>query len=309
MHLPEAPSGLLNLHKPAGKTSFQVVALVRRWSGQRRVGHGGTLDPAASGVLVLGLGQGTRVLEYLAQERKIYRAEIELGVTTDTYDGEGNVIRRADTQGIGPETIAKALSLFRGSIEQVPPLYSALKHQGRPLYRWAREGVEVVRKPRPVQVFRLDLLSFQLPYLALEIECSKGTYIRSLAHDLGQTMGCGAYLKNLVRVRNGPFRLEDSFTLAQAEDAFLTGRGQALLQPIDRALLSFPAVYLGGEEERAVRAGQPLSLQPQGGPPPQLCRAYSQEGRLVALLGFEAGLWRPRKVLASDEGEAVGGES
>ena len=180
------------------KTSFEVVAFVRRLSGERRVGHGGTLDPKATGVLPVGLGRGTRVAEFLAQENKVYRAQVELGTATDSYDVSGKVTWRGDVSAVTRELVEAALDSFRGLIEQTPPMYSALKYQGQPLYRLARAGIEVPRLPRKVNIFRLELLDFELPLLTLEVACSKGTYIRSLAHDLGQALGCGAHLKSLV---------------------------------------------------------------------------------------------------------------
>jgi tRNA pseudouridine55 synthase len=289
--------GILNINKPAGKTSFEVVAFVRRLSGERRVGHGGTLDPKATGVLPVGLGRGTRVAEFLALENKVYQAQVELGTATDSYDVSGRVTGRGDVSAVTREQVEAALASFRGLIEQTPPLYSALKYKGQPLYRLARAGIEVPRPPRKVNIFRLELLDFELPLLTLEVACSKGTYIRSLAHDLGQALGCGAHLKSLVRLKSGPFHLHEAVSLPQLEDAFRHSYWQQLLYPLDVVLLRLMAVIVAEEKEWAIAHGRPLALP--GGDAGELCRAYSRGGHLIALLRFDGKLWKAEKVLAT----------
>ncbi|MCD6519847.1 MAG: tRNA pseudouridine(55) synthase TruB, partial [Anaerolineae bacterium] len=179
-------SGILNIDKPKGLTSHDVVDRVRRLAKQRRVGHAGTLDPLATGVLILCLGGATRIVEYLSESPKAYRATIRFGLVTDTWDLEGKVIEEREWQGLSLAEIQQVLSQFQGTIEQVPPMYSALKHQGKPLYKLARQGITVARKPRRVEIYRLSILDWRPPELVLEVECSKGTYIRSLAYELGQ---------------------------------------------------------------------------------------------------------------------------
>ncbi len=215
--------GILNIDKPPGRTSYSVVAMVKRLSGERRVGHAGTLDPAASGVLPVCLGQATRVVEFLMATTKVYRADVELGVATDTYDATGQVTFRADASGIAIARLEDALEPFRGAIRQTPPMFSALKHRGQPLYQLARAGVSVERRSRAVTIHRLELISWQPPVAVLEIECGKGTYIRSLAHDLGQSLGYGAHLKNLVRTRCGIFDIRDAVSLPKLEEALQRG--------------------------------------------------------------------------------------
>ncbi len=205
--------GILNVLKPAGKTSFAVVSLLRRWSGERRVGHAGTLDPDATGVLVVCLGQATRIVEFLAGAGKTYRAEIELGVTTDTYDAAGKVVGRSDPSSVTEEQVRRVLESFRGTIAQVPPMHSAIHHKGKRLYELARQGIEVDREPRQVEISRLELLAWQPPVVTIEVDCSGGTYIRSLAQDIGTALGCGAHLKRLVRLKSGPFHLDDAVSL------------------------------------------------------------------------------------------------
>jgi len=306
-------NGILNINKPQGKTSYDIVAVVKRLSGEKRVGHAGTLDPLASGILPVCLGQGTRVIEYLADATKTYCAQVLLGIVTDTYDAEGTVTERQDPSHVSREQVALALNSFRGKIQQVPPMYSALKHKGRPLYRLARSGTEIERASRPVEIHRLNLLDWQPPVVTVEVECSKGTYIRSLAYDLGQLLGCGASLKNLLRTRYGPFNLEDAVSLPELEDAFRYGYWQSLVYPLDAVLLNYRAVVVDEVMGRSIKNGNPLVLdkiesgqdisinQPAattGAGVVERCRVYSQDGCLLALLRYEPekGHWRPEKV-------------
>ena len=299
----QVTDGILNVNKPRGKTSFQIVAEIRRLSGERRVGHSGTLDPEATGVLPILLGQGTRIAEFLFEAKKIYRAEIEFGIVTDTYDAGGRIIRRGDTSSLNRERLEAALSSFQGTIEQIPPMYSAVKHNGKPLYRLARAGIEISRKPRKVEIFRLEVLDWQNPLLTIEVECSKGTYIRSLAYDLGQALGCGAYLKDLTRLQSGPFHINQSVSLSQLEEAFQQGYWKNFLYPLDWVLSHLKAVILDEASEKAILNGRPLSLPSKEMIAEERCRAYSLNGRLLAILRFEprAKLWRPEKVLGSRE--------
>lgn len=300
-------SGIFNIDKPSGRTSFQVVSLVRRLSGVRRVGHAGTLDPSATGVLVVCLGQATRLIEYMMEATKFYRAEVRLGITTDTLDATGTPMSQADPSNIDRQQVEEALTAFVGEIDQVPPMFSALKYNGEPLYRYARAQMQVERQARRVTIHRLQLLAFQPPLATIEVECGKGTYIRALAHDLGQKLGCGAHLAALARLRVGPFTLDDACSLPQLEAAFQERRWHSLLRPPDAALPSWPAVTLSEPQERAVRFGQCLaadSLEPaQAVENDQLCRAYSPRGQLVAILRYDAAalLWRPVKVFAAAE--------
>ncbi len=308
-------TGILNVNKPKGWSSFDVVAFVRRLSreatGQRRyrVGHAGTLDPAAEGVLPICLGQATRVVEYLIEEAKTYRATIRLGASTDTYDSWGSVTATADPSGVSREQAAAALRDFVGEIWQVPPMYSAIKRDGVPLYRYARAGQEVAREPRRVTIGRLELLAFEPPLLHIEVECGRGAYIRTIAHDLGQRLGCGAHLDSLNRTRVGPFRLEEAADPECLREAFRQGHWDDLLYAPDVALLQWPAAIIGERNERRSRAGRPLDLplteaaQRRRLTPGAGCRAYSLHGRFVAVLRYEghAGLWRPEKVFAAAE--------
>lgn len=305
--------GILNVNKPYGKTSYSVVAMARRLSGEQRVGHGGTLDPEATGVLPLGLGRGTRVLQFLLDATKAYRAEIELGLTTDTYDASGRITHRGDPSGVTRPQLESALASFCGLIEQAPPMYSAVKYQGRPLYKLARAGLTVERRGRPAKIYRLELIEWQPPVASVEVVCGKGTYIRSLAYDLGQALGCGAYLKSLIRLRCGPFDIEDAVSFSQLEDAFKHGYWQRFLYPIDSVLLHWAAVVVSDDIKNTIRNGHPLVLQENDGDvlnsyPGQdvsvvsfsadRCRAYALDGCFLGVLRFNSGTgqWQPEKV-------------
>jgi tRNA pseudouridine55 synthase len=289
-------NGILNINKPAGKTSLSVVTLIRRYSRQRHVGHAGTLDPLAAGVLPICLGQASRISSYILAEHKTYLACIELGIATDTYDAEGKIIQQTDPSNITSEQIEEVLPQFQGTIMQKPPIYSALKHQGKRLYQLARAGIEVEPKERRVEVFHLEFLQWQPPYFTIEVECGKGTYIRSLAHDIGQRLGCGAYLESLVRTACGPFNIKDSVTLTQLDDAFRNNYWQDLLYPIDTVLERYPASTVDLEQERAIRNGRTIALSDMNAE--GLCRVYSLDGRFVALLRSlpESGVWQPQMV-------------
>jgi tRNA pseudouridine55 synthase len=294
--------GILNVNKPRGMTSFAVVALVRRLTGVRRVGHAGTLDPIAEGVLPICLGQATRVVEYLIGQSKAYRASIRLGAATDTYDSEGTVTATGDPSGVSEAEVASALEGFRGEIEQLPPMYSAVKHQGQPLYRYARAGKDAPRTPRKVTVHGIALRRFAPPDVEVEMEVGSGTYVRSLAHDLGERLGCHAHLTALTRTRTGPFPVEDAITLDQLRAATEAGSWEELLIAPDRVLESWDAALLAEEHSREVCQGRPVLLEPAapGRPeaaPDSPCRAYSVAGEFLGVLQYHGnGLWKPEKV-------------
>jgi tRNA pseudouridine55 synthase len=292
--------GIFNINKPLGKTSFSIVSAVRRLSGESRVGHGGTLDPAASGVLPVCLGQGTRVTEFLLDAPKAYRAEIEFGVATDTDDATGKIISRGDPSAVSRKRVLSALESFRGLVSQTPPMYSAVKQGGKPLYKLARQGIEVKRKSRLRWIYSLELKSWEPPLATIEVECGRGTYIRALARDLGQLLGCGAHLRGLLRLRCGPFEVKDAVSLPQLEDAFRDGYWQKLIYPIDFVLWHWAAVVVDNGAEVDIRNGRPLvfaggdSLKASG----ERCRAYASDGSFLGVLKFnpETGQWQPEKV-------------
>ncbi len=289
--------GILNIHKATGMTSHDVVARVRKVLKQKRVGHAGTLDPAASGVLPICVGQGTRVAEYLSESGKEYHATIVFGVETETYDAEGQITRTASTDTLNLSAIEQALGQFLGPQMQVPPRYSAIKIQGQAAYKRARAGEELTLAARPIEFFRLEIVDWQTPVLTLDVACSKGTYIRSLAYDLGRVMGCGAHLGGLVRTRSGPFRLEESITLEELATACEQGQVARYAQPADRALAQYPALHLSAEEELRVRHGNTFTYDiPETAR--SLARVYNPGGDFIAIAEWQAEQekWQPTKV-------------
>jgi tRNA pseudouridine55 synthase len=290
--------GILNVNKPEDKSSFNTVAWLKRLTGEKHVGHAGTLDPIATGVLPICFGQATRVAGFLTESTKTYLAQIELGVTTDTFDRQGEIIERGDTSDITVTQIEKALTAFQGVIKQVPPVYSALKYQGRRYYELARAGIPIKPKPRQVEILNLELISCQLPLITINVECSKGTYIRSLAHDIGQYLRCGAHLKNLSRLRCGQFHIEDALYLPQIEEAFQKGTWEEFLHPLDSPLSNWKTIIVDKRNELAIKNGCSLSLDETFLPPEKNCRAYNLDGYLIALLHFipEKKLWHPERV-------------
>ncbi|MDD5288029.1 MAG: tRNA pseudouridine(55) synthase TruB [Dehalococcoidales bacterium] len=292
--------GILNINKPSGKTSFSIVAMVKRLTGEKRVGHAGTLDPMAVGVLPVCLGQATRLVEYLMDTTKTYCAEIELGVTTDTYDSEGKVTQRGDASGITLDKLETALNSFRGVINQTPPMYSAVKHRGRPLYELARAGICVERKSRTAKIHSLELKEWQSPILTIVVTCGKGTYIRSLANDLGQALGCGASLKSLMRSRCGIFDINEAVSPERFQEACEGGYWESLLYPMDSILSHWSAVIVNEKKEQAIRNGALVGLEEDvslrvGG---DYCRAYTWNGSLLGILRFDSEhkQWQPEKV-------------
>ena len=293
--------GLLIIDKPAGWTSHDVVARVRRLTGVRRVGHAGTLDPLATGVLPLGIGLGTRVLEYVSDADKEYTATVRLGLSTDTYDAAGAVTATGDWSAVTPVDVRRALAAFVGAIEQRPPVYSAIKRDGVPLHRLARAGRAVEAPTRRVTVRMIEPLRIELPDVDFRIRCSKGTYVRSLAHDLGIALGCFAHLTALRRTITGGFSIAQALTLTQWQQSLADGSWPAHLLPLDAPLLDRPALILDRSTARRLADGVPPPPEPAMSPARELCRAYTEEGYLAAVLrGVEADQrWRVEKVFVS----------
>lgn len=302
-----SPHGILNVDKPEGSTSFQAVALVRKLSAVRKVGHAGTLDPAATGVLLVCLGTAVRVSEYLMELTKTYRGTVRLGAATDTFDATGATVFEGDAGVVDEAELRAALGTLERQEQQTPPIYSAVKVGGTPAHRLARAGKPVSLRPREVRIERIDLLSFQTPLVELEVRCGKGTYIRSLADDLGQLLGCGAHLQALRRTAVGPFEVDDAVSLDRLREALVEGSWRDLLLPLDYGLGHFPAVYLGIEAEKDVRHGcalesdSPLFQRLQDAQDEQRCRAYAEDGSFVGILRYDGDSrrWKPRKVFIS----------
>lgn len=293
-----AISGVLVVDKPVGLTSHDVVQIVRKGTNIRRAGHTGTLDPRASGVLVILIGPAVRLSEYVSASDKRYQAVVRLGATTDTYDAEGRVTSSAPVT-VTEEQFEQALQQFIGEIEQIPPPYSAVKIKGRKAYEMAREGEEVELAPRRINVYNLELLEWAPPEAVIDVYCSSGTYVRSLAHDLGEVLGCGAHLVGLRRTKSGRFTLRDAVPLRKLREAFELGTWYQYLIPAADALSDWPALELAHEQVEAVRHGHRVP-----GEPPETntwARGVSEQGELVALLEWvpEANEWQPRKVFFS----------
>lgn len=293
-------NGILNVNKPEGKTSFSIVAWLRWLSGEKHVGHAGTLDPLATGVLPVCLGQATRVVQFLTDSNKTYLVQIELGISTDTYDREGKITRREDPSNVTVLQIKGALATFLGSIEQSPPRYSALKYQGRKHYELARAGINVEIKPRRVNIIDIEFVDYTPPLLTIKVECGKGTYIRSLAHDLGQHLGCGAYVKNLTRTKCGLFTIEGALPESEIQCIFHQGIWNEFLYPVDTPLLSWSAVIASKTDELAIRNGRSISLDEEYHINGDYCRVYSQDGQFIAILHSipDKNLWHPDKVFS-----------
>jgi len=302
--------GILNVCKPPGMTSHDVVDYVRQVAGVRRVGHTGTLDPMAAGVLVLCLGKGTRLAEYLAPEDKSYLAELTLGATTDTLDIEGKLLSEADASSVTEQQVRAALAGLVGEREQPPPMFSAAKRGGRKLYELARQGQTVERQPRRVRVYEVELLRMEPGERAkvlFAVTCSKGTYVRSLCAEVGETLGCGGHLSFLLRTRAGRYHLAGSRTLEELSDREAIG---AALEPLAAALGHLPLVELTASQRRILARGQPvwISRPPADTEPADgaLARGCTPEGELVCVGQYareaERGVLRPKKVLADSAG-------
>lgn len=296
--------GVLNLDKPQGHTSHDVVERVRELTGVRRVGHAGTLDPLATGVLLVCVGRAaTRIAQFLMGARKTYRTQARLGTTTDTFDAEGEIIAQAPVD-VARDEIEAALEPYRGRIEQVPPMYSAVKHKGKPLYRLARRGIKVERAARSVEIFSLTLVDWTPPLCTLEMTCSAGTYVRVLVHDLGQRLGCGAHVTGLIRLASGGFHVRDAVPLDQFARKAAQSRWSDLILPVDEALADrFPPLRVPAHAARRLCSGQAI----QGDAPEDgvWARVYGPGNRFLALAAYDAdaGVWRPQKVFASPDAE------
>lgn len=288
------PAGVLNIDKPTGMTSHDVVASVRRIIGHKRVGHAGTLDPLATGVLLVCVGAATRISDYLQAGRKTYRARLRLGAATSTYDSEGEVMHTAPVPELNPDIIIAHMQSFIGEIQQIPPMYSAVKQGGTPLYKLARAGLEVERKPRQVLITELSLEAWEPPEATLRIVCSAGTYVRSLVHDLGLSLGTYAHVTALRRLASGDWRVEDAVPLRLLQEQ--PQRWRDYLTPLAHISLGLPTVYLEARYIEAFAYGRRLSLalDLDSGE----CQVKGPDGRILGIALYDAELAQlsPRKV-------------
>ena len=279
--------GILVIRKEKGYTSHDVVAKLRGILHMKKIGHTGTLDPDAEGVLPVALGRGTRLVELLTEKQKTYETVLHLGVVTDTQDMTGTVLETKPVN-VTEEQVREAAASFVGDKLQIPPMYSALKVNGRKLYELAREGKTVERKPRPVTFYEIRILDMQLPKVRLSVTCSKGTYIRTLCHDIGEKLGCGGAMEELLRTRSGNFTLEESMTFSQVEEAVKDGTIEEKLVSIEDVLLDYPAVYATGEGDRLLQNGNPLtealvekSIREKN------VRMYRSSGKFTGIYGWD----------------------
>lgn len=296
--------GVLIVRKSAGPTSHDVVNSVRRIFSQKRVGHAGTLDPIATGVLVVCLGKATRIVEYLTAAQKQYRAILTLGVTTDTQDFTGSVIAEKDASSLNIDTIRAAASSFVGQIEQTPPMVSAVKYQGKPLYKYAREGRVIDRAPRPVTIYSIEIDSVKhsegtpTTQVELSVKCSSGTYIRTLCANIGDALGCGGMMSALERTQVGRFTLDSAMSIQDLEQAGEDGVLARLVMTTNAAISDMPAVYADAQNECRIKHG--LSIPTQNGPTEGTTVRIVSNDELLAIgvierVGAELSV-RPRKV-------------
>ncbi len=298
-----AVSGILVVDKPVGMTSHDVVEIIRKGTGIRRAGHTGTLDPRASGVLVILIGPAVRLSEFVSASDKRYQAILRLGSTTDTYDADGRFTRQASAPvNVTEAQFEEVLQRFVGEIEQTPPPYSAVKVQGRKAYEMARQGEQVELEPRKITVYHLEVLEWAPPEVVIDVHCSSGTYVRSLANDVGAALGCGAYLVGLRRTKSGRFSLRDAVPLRKLQEAFVAGNWYQYLIPAAEALAEWPAVELNPDEVEEVKHGHRVKAVPDS--KPGLVRGVSMAGELIAIMDLATGEdgspeWQPKKVFFS----------
>ena len=288
--------GVLLLNKPVGITSNAALQKAKWLLNAKKGGHTGTLDPFADGLLPLCFGEATKFSGYLLDADKRYRAVMQLGVTTSTGDPEGEVLSTCEVN-VSRDDILAVLPRFRGEIEQIPPMHSALKHQGRPLYEYARAGIEIDRPPRKVTIRALDLIEYTPPRVVLDVQCTAGTYIRTLAQDIGAALGCGAYLTELTRTAAGGFNLDQAHTLVDL-DALEPSQRQVWLQPADCLVAYLPALQLDETDATAICQGRSI---PDPGTQPGLLRLYTGANRFLGLAHAEDGQLVSRRLITTQQ--------
>ena len=253
-------TGILNVYKPKGMTSHDVVSFVRRQLKMKRIGHTGTLDPLATGVLPVLVGNATKLSDFIMADEKKYKARVTLGITTDTDDSTGEIIEKKDVS-VSEEELKETVKKFIGEIPQIPPMYSAIKVDGQKLYRLARQGIEIERKPRNITVYSIDISNFDGTSFDMDVHCSKGTYIRALCRDIGETLGTGAVMSELERTMSGVFTKENAYSFEQIENAVNSGEIENLLMPTDSVLDNFLRVDVNTEYSQKIKNG--IRLRPQ----------------------------------------------
>ena len=279
--------GIINVYKEKGFTSHDVVAKLRGIVGQKKIGHTGTLDPDATGVLPVCLGKATKLCDLLTDKNKTYEAVLLRGKTTDTQDITGEVLEEKSTEALTEEKVREAIEGFIGDYEQIPPMYSALKVNGKKLYELAREGKVIERKARPVKILDIQILEIDLPKVRMEVSCSKGTYIRTLCHDIGEKLGCGGCMESLIRTRVSTFRIEDAKTLDEIETLKQEGKLAELLVPIDAMFPFYPKITVKDDWKAFAKNGNPLDLkmlkEACGQDEETQVRLYDESGKFIAI--------------------------
>ncbi|HHV29596.1 tRNA pseudouridine(55) synthase TruB [Acetivibrio mesophilus] len=275
-------NGILNVLKPPGMTSFDVVAYLRGILKMKKIGHTGTLDPGAAGVLPICTGKATKAIEYLTDKDKVYRAELLLGVSTDTQDAYGKVINTLEVKASHDE-IERAIKSFEGSYSQLPPMYSAIKMNGKKLYELARSGIEVERTPRDVKIHFIDILNITGNRIVFDVGCSKGTYIRTLCSDIGDRLGCGGHMAFLVRMKAGSFDLENALTLEEIKEMAREGTFEKMLTGIDVVFKDYDRISLNEKDKNRFLNGGFVGLSEGKFTPAQKIRVYDHDGAFLAL--------------------------
>ena len=296
--------GVLPLNKPRGKTSHDVIEDLRRLLKYKRIGHAGTLDPLASGLLLVCLGEAVKVVQFLQDLDKEYVAEIRLGIVTDTYDSEGKILKVEENLELESENVRQVINSFQGEIEQLPPIYSAIRHEGKKLYTYARKGIEVKRTKRKIEIKRIDQIKINLPFVHFRVLCSKGTYIRSLAFDIGERLGCGAYLYSLCRTRIGHFKIEDSLMLEDIDSLSKVDETRRRLHTIEEALSYLPTVSVDESLAERVKTGVDIRAKDL-----KIAQIHFEKGNLVAIKDNSKRILAiARALISSQEIQKVRGE-
>ncbi|EEG76776.1 tRNA pseudouridine(55) synthase TruB [Dethiobacter alkaliphilus] len=293
-------NGIINILKPPGMTSHNVVSFLRRLSSMRRIGHTGTLDPGAAGVLPVCLGQATRVSEYVLHMDKVYRAELTLGKSTDTEDASGTMVAEQAVPVLNKQEITKVLSSFVGQQTQIPPMYSAVKVGGKKLYELARQGGEVDRKAREIHVYSMKLLQVDKQKITFDVACSRGTYVRTLCREIAEKLGTVGHMSFLLRTGVGPFLLQDSFTLEELSALGQKESLSAVLLSADTALGHLPAISLSHQQAGRVANGNTISLDTVDLSEGSLVRIYAEKQQFLAVGRIKEGRLKPEKVFNKD---------
>ena len=297
-------NGIINIYKEQGYTSFDVVAKLRGILKMRKIGHTGTLDPDATGVLPVVLGSATKLVDMLTDKKKEYIATLRLGITTDTLDITGTVLSE-NTPDVSEGEVRDAILSFIGPQLQTPPMYSAIKVNGRKLYELAREGIEIERQKRSIEIFDIEILDMSLPDIRLRVECSKGTYIRSLCADIGDKLSCGAVMTSLMRTKSGDFAIDRAYTLREVEEAAAGGRVEEMITPVDYCFMDYAGVTVAGDIYKAVRNGTMIRKADIAGEMTEgdrsFVRIYDAEGNFLAVYETgKPGLYKVHKMFLSE---------